>query len=166
MIGDWKKNKMRIGETMNTNEEEQIQFKKNERIVSNEVYCCVTSMVEFILTDVQTFAYIGDSKGKIPFAWEDVENLYVACGECEGCKTNNGECEEMQAQEIYEWWAVSPWLFEKLREHGEPVIDTYPCLWGRTCTGMAIALDSVITKIQRETDVQKETGYGGEHEDK
>jgi hypothetical protein len=81
--------------------------------------------------------------------WDDVENLYAPCGNCEECKNNGDECEDTQPQEVYEWWAVSPWLFEELKKRGEPVIDTFPHIWGRTCTGQAIALDSVISDIQR-----------------
>ena len=48
-------------------------------------------------------------------------------------------------QEIYEWWFVSEWLFNQLQQTGEPVINSdYGYLWGRTCTGQAIFLDSVI----------------------
>lgn len=51
-------------------------------------------------------------------------------------------------QEIYEWWLVSEWLYQQLRKAGEPVINSdYGYLWGRTCTGQAILLDSVIENI-------------------
>lgn len=51
-------------------------------------------------------------------------------------------------QEIYEWWFVSQWLYDRLRAENEPVIDSaYGYLWGRTCTGQAIFLDPVIEKI-------------------
>lgn len=51
-------------------------------------------------------------------------------------------------REIYEWWIVSPWLARRLREHGEHVVDVdgVEC-WGRTCTGQALKLDSVICEI-------------------
>jgi hypothetical protein len=55
---------------------------------------------------------------------------------------------EMETQEIYEWWAVSEYLYEKLQEQGYPVVDTGSCkVWGRTTTGQAILLDGVITRI-------------------
>jgi hypothetical protein len=33
-------------------------------------------------------------------------------------------------QEIFEWWFVSSWLYERLRDEGEPVINSdYGYLW-------------------------------------
>lgn len=57
---------------------------------------------------------------------------------------DNGE----DIQEIFEYWAVSSFLYEDLKKLGEPVAEinnTY--IWGRTCTGQAILLDSVISNI-------------------
>jgi hypothetical protein len=53
--------------------------------------------------------------------------------------------------EIYEFWSVSDWLYEKLKARGEIVFD---CLdfhvWGRQTTGQAIKLDAVIQEIAEE----------------
>jgi hypothetical protein len=116
---------------MTTNE--QTQFARNEELVRGEVYVCATPMTEYILS-------MHDAPNS-PFSWDDVENLYAPGAGTE----DDGE----SPQEVYEWWAVSPWLFEELRKRGEPVIDTFPHLWGRTTTGQAIALDGVISDIQR-----------------
>lgn len=130
-------------------EQQNKQFELNEKLVAQEVFCCVTPMVDYILRISSHFA----GEHNAPFNWDDVENLYfnADCAECREGHT----CEEPEPQEIFEWWAVSPWLFEKLREEGEPVIDTFPHLWGRTTSGQAIALDGVITRIQKKTE------YGG-----
>lgn len=59
-----------------------------------------------------------------------------------------------EPQEIYEWWAVSSHLYEKLRDLGEPVIDTGSCyVWGRTTTGQAILLDYAITQICSDMEI-------------
>ncbi len=51
-------------------------------------------------------------------------------------------------QEVFEHWLVSSWLFKKLQEHGETVVELYGLnIWCRTTTGMAIAYDSVIKEI-------------------
>ncbi len=132
---------------------DQIQIKRNEELVKHEIYCCVTPMVEYILSMHDT--------PNSPFCWDDVENLYTnSCAECGANQEGHDEEAENNdmvphdfennAQEIYEYWAVSPWLFAELKKRGEPVIDTFPHIWGRTCTGEAIALDYVITKIQRD----------------
>lgn len=53
---------------------------------------------------------------------------------------------EQEQAEIFEWWAVSGWLCEKLAEKGACVIKDHN-LWGRTTTGQAILLDHVISQI-------------------
>ena len=67
------------------------------------------------------------------------------------CGARFEEEPESEPQEIYEYWIVSSWLGEKLRQAGEPVLER-SCsgwIWGRTCTGQAIYLDSVIRDIAR-----------------
>ena len=86
---------------------------------------------------------------------DNIENLYVTAEET-AQDYGFASLEAMQEsgedrQEIYEWWFVSRWLFEQLQAEGEPVIDSdYGYLWGRTCTGQAISLDSVIERIYDE----------------
>ncbi len=54
--------------------------------------------------------------------------------------------------EVYEHWIVSNWFARKLEAHGETVEHDFYGLtiWGRTCTGQAILLDSVICEIYDE----------------
>lgn len=53
-----------------------------------------------------------------------------------------------EPSEIFEWWAVSEFLYRKLKENGYCVLDAGSCyVWGRTTTGQAILLDHVITDI-------------------
>ncbi len=51
--------------------------------------------------------------------------------------------------EVFEHWAVSPWLAEKLAAEGERVDTDFAGLnvWGRTTTGQSISMDAVIRKI-------------------
>lgn len=51
--------------------------------------------------------------------------------------------------EVYEFWAVSNWLAEKLTEQGEKVDTGFAGLnvWARTTTGQAISMDGCIQKI-------------------
>ena len=47
---------------------------------------------------------------------------------------------------IYEYWIVTPWLGKKLKDKGELVYETWGgWIWGRTCTGQPILLDSIIS---------------------
>ena len=53
-------------------------------------------------------------------------------------------------KEIYEYWCVTEWLYNKLKELGEPVVQWENLnIWGRTCTGQAIALDNTMTKVRK-----------------
>jgi len=89
-----------------------------ERIVSEDVYICQSSLIEKCFESSL-------------FSIEDIENL------------NDEESDEYR--EIYEWWSISDWLTEKLREHKEPILENdYGTWWGRTTTGQAIKMDSVI----------------------
>lgn len=53
--------------------------------------------------------------------------------------------------EVLEWWLIDSWLAERLQQEGEVVIEEYGCYWwGRSTSGQAIYLDSVIQKIAEE----------------
>ncbi|MGB5633191.1 MAG: hypothetical protein WBM44_02945 [Waterburya sp.] len=53
--------------------------------------------------------------------------------------------------EVFEHWLVSSWLFKKLQEQGESVVEMYGLyIWCRTTTGMAIAYDCVIKEIYQD----------------
>lgn len=55
---------------------------------------------------------------------------------------------EPQPQEIYEWWAVTSWLADQLKQFSQPVLSNdFGDWWGRTCTGQAIILDGIMQKI-------------------
>ena len=55
---------------------------------------------------------------------------------------------ESEPQEVYEWWMVTRWLYEKLKAQGEVVIDGgWPYYYGRCCSGQAILLDHNIGVI-------------------
>ena len=67
---------------------------------------------------------------------------------CPTCKALHDEEPEYDYHEIYEWWIVTDWLFQKLKEEGQPVLELLGLnLWGRCTTGQAILLDGVITRI-------------------
>lgn len=64
----------------------------------------------------------------------------------EACQIDDIEPHEL---EVYEHWAVSAWLAEKLDAKGERVDTDFAGLnvWARTTTGQAIAADAVILAI-------------------
>lgn len=53
--------------------------------------------------------------------------------------------------EIMEWWLITPFLCDLLKETGEVIISEYNCQWwGRQTSGQAIHMDYVIQKIAEE----------------
>lgn len=56
--------------------------------------------------------------------------------------------------EPYEFWIVSNYLGEKLKEKGEIVADFLGfIIWGRQATGQAILLDGVISRIAEDMEI-------------
>lgn len=55
--------------------------------------------------------------------------------------------EEEETREIFEWWEVTNWLADDLQELGETVIKGWHNYWGRTCTGQAISMDSLMDDL-------------------
>ena len=116
--------------------------------------------------------------GKLDW-YDDIENLTLfICKECNNtdnrvignnsgvrvCNLCDHEEEqenwEEDTQEIYEWWFVNKFLFDDLKGRGEPVIDSpYGYLWGRTTTGQAIAMDSVIEQIASDMEILQGQKY-------
>ena len=55
--------------------------------------------------------------------------------------------------EVFEWWLVTPYMAELLKENGEVIFSDYDCYWwGRTTTGQALYMDWVIQEIARQTE--------------
>lgn len=104
--------------------------------VDREVLLNQTGLVNYIL-----------EKGLVDY--EDISNIYYTHEELnERYPGGYGTDEESDVKEIYEWWLVSDWLLERLKEKGEPALETdFGSWWGRTCSGQAIYLDAVIEEI-------------------
>lgn len=118
----------------------QVNQDIKSRLVDRDVYCNVNSLVEFALKHSEDT----DS----PIQWDDIENLYASPD------YGDDEEREEEPQEIFEWWAVSRWLYEKLKAHGAPVYgDGFNHYWGRTTTGQAIMLDGIISDICKEMEI-------------
>ena len=61
-------------------------------------------------------------------------------------------CENTDEQtEVLEWWLVSDYLCEKLKEHGEVVIPWLQ-VWGRQTTGQSVYIDKAILDIVKENE--------------
>lgn len=62
--------------------------------------------------------------------------------------------------EVYEFWAVSTWLAEKLQAQGERVDTDFASLniWARTATGQAIGMDGCIQRIYADMTKSETVG--------
>lgn len=95
------------------------------------------------------------------FFYEDIDNLYMTDEEIikwhlddieiEGKEITDEDLDEFRydnPKEIYEWYLVSDWFFDRLREINEPILENdYGEYWGRCCTGQAICLDYQIQEL-------------------
>jgi len=97
------------------------------------------------------------------FNWDDIENLYLSDKEI--LENMGSYDEDMSDQEIidevrdngedvneiFEWWIISDWFLDRLKEINEPIIDNdYGEYWGRCCTGQAIYLDNNMQELAFE----------------
>lgn len=89
--------------------------------------------------------------------YEKIEELRQQVSKIEE-KIEQLEQEQEEINEPYEWWIVSDFLLNKLREHGEVVIE-HENIWGRCTTGQAILLDSVISEICEEMEILEGQKY-------
>ena len=139
---------------------------ENQRIkgkfVSREVYTCFSyEMASVFEASSNQSQY---DKGYPLPTYEDIENLYLDVDkyyqdygyESADCMRDDGA----DCQEIFEWWIVSKYLYRKLKEKDEPVLEwgnNY--YWGRTTTGQAILLDRVISEICGEMEILEGQRY-------
>jgi len=71
--------------------------------------------------------------------------------------------EKSTPHEIFEWWIVTKYLYQKLKEEGCPVLEwgnNY--YWGRCTTGQAILLDHIISVICEEMEILEDQKYSWE----
>ena len=108
-----------------------------------------------------------------PWDYETDKEFYAACDEYEKASEEISDKifrlqleyeelndKEQSPQEIYEWWRVSYYLYDKLRDYGEPVLEgPNGYYWGRCCTGQAILLDWVISEICADNEILEGQEY-------
>lgn len=83
--------------------------------------------------------------------WEHEEESETFSTAQEVCEEHNLDYEYREA---YEFWIVSDYLAEKLKEHGEMVEEIMGLtVWGRCTTGQAILLDYCISKVCQDMEI-------------
>lgn len=135
-----------------------------DKFVRREVLTCFSYEMDTILNQ-ESQPQKGSGSNKTLPTWEDIENLYSdVCEKCGEEKPYNdaeggehcacGGDFESQPQEIFEWWIVTEYLYNKLKAKGQPVLEWgNNCYWGRCTTGQGILLDHVISQICEEMEI-------------
>ena len=135
----------------NKADDESTRQEKNRILVSREVFSCFSyAMQELQEKEIISFEDIENQTETD----EEILNNYMG----DDLKTeeekeeyinhtrDNGEADK----EIFEYWIVSEWFFNKLKELKEPVIEWGNLyILGRTCMGQAICLDYTIDEIRK-----------------
>lgn len=57
------------------------------------------------------------------------------------------------SSEVLEWWLVTSYMAELLKENGEVILAAYGCCWwGRQTSGQALYMDWVIQRIAEQME--------------
>ena len=128
-------------------------------LVEREVLCHVGGLIDEIQTAYSEhgsyFEWSANAFGEVEPTDEQIAE-YIADNTTDTYTPDEDDARgELQYPEVYEYWAVTSWLADKLKEYGEPVAEfglTHVWgRWGRGTTGQAIALDYVIEQIAKAT---------------
>src|SRR5258705_314244 len=148
-----------------------------EQMVQQEVSCCLSSLI-FTLANgdahpgtdlsllcdqaLELISPVPDyEEAATQAGWEEFRDEFGArCWRKDG-ETWAGTAESLCTDfanldpydwEVYEHWAVSPWLASKLAAQGEKVNMDFANLnvWARTTTGQQISGDGVIQRIYKK----------------
>jgi len=145
-----------------------------EQMVQQEINCCLSSLIFTLAngdsqagSDLSTLcdqamelaSPVPDyEEAAIQDGWEEFRDEFGArcwrkdgetwAGTAESLCTEFAELDPIDS-EVYEHWAVSPWLAAKLAAQGEKVNMDFANLnvWARQTTGQGIAQDGVIERI-------------------
>lgn len=135
------------------------------RTLKNDIFVCQTHLIESCLN-------LGPEHEENFPMWDEVQNLYPQNDWSEEDileyiednggvlpeKDEDGDYDEdelveaardsPQRPEVFEWWAVSRHLFQKLDGQCQPVLEyAGNYWWGRCTTGQSIILDSILFRI-------------------
>ena len=96
-----------------------------DRLIGREILTLANGLFEKLLNDSEYCLY------------DEIENFYY--------EDENEECEP---KEVFQWWIVSEYLYERLQEVGEVVCDVEGVyFWGRTACGIGLEYDYCFKKI-------------------
>ena len=122
---------------------------KIEEFINREVIYNQTVLVNDLLNTMS----LGGNGLASAFSYDNIENAYPELSEYEdyGYESEEEFEMDMMPKEIFEWWLVTEYFGNKLREKGIPVLENdYGFWWGRTTFGQAMSLDGVVQEIYKD----------------
>lgn len=144
---------------MDTNSSKNQDIKA--KLVEREVRQCISSLSDKLWNDENMegwdewenlYQYVcpecGTGFENLDIFTEDSDGEAYLCPECNQVVNDEPEYE---AQEVFEYWIVSQWLHDKLKEKGEPVWnDGIVYVWGRCTSGV---FDDVVSSIASDMEI-------------
>jgi len=128
-----------------------MKVEKAKKLVNNNIITNISMLVERLTVlgeiSVEPFLDYDCMREILTQEGEDTEDLLSDSEVAELYESSFGE---LEYKEPMEYWGVSNWLANQLKERGEVVIDYEHVnfyIWGRCCSGQAINLDGVIQDI-------------------
>lgn len=126
-----------------------------DELVRREVIYCVSTLIQELAkthgSDDEFLAILMQYDWETPAREAGLEyeltkenREYTTWQEC--CEANDID---PQTTEAFEHWIVNDWMANKLEAKGEMILRDFlgMTIWGRSCTGKMISMDSVIEAI-------------------
>ena len=126
-----------------------------ERIIKNEILTIANELAEYHLNSDEYY-------------WDNVENAFTEfessshnkykCNDCDSVGVVNEDgicinCFENEPKEIFQWFIVSEWLFNKLNEQNEPVVEIKGLhFWGRCGYGYSLEYETSLKNIVKQLE--------------
>ena len=135
-----------------------------EKIINVEILTLANELAEYhlyndeyLIDSVENFYYEFESR----LNEETAEPSCEPCNECEniGVVNDDGICincfddSDIKHKEIFQWFIVSDWLYNKLKEQGEPVVEIKGVnFWGRCGCGYSLEDEWCLKRIVKELE--------------
>ena len=128
-----------------------------EKIINVEILTLANELAEYHLYNDE---YLIDSVDNLYYEFE-CSQRNTQCNECEnmGAVEENGLCidcfddSDIKHKEIFQWFIVSDWLYKKLNEQGEPVVEIKGVnFWGRCGCGYSLEDETCLKQIVKELE--------------
>ena len=129
-----------------------------EKIINVEILTLANELAEHHLYNDE---YLIDNVENLYYEFESASHGKYECNECTniGVVNDDGICincfddSDTKHKEIFQWFIVSDWLYEKLNKQGEPVVEIKGVyFWGRCGYGYSLENEWCLKRIVKELE--------------